>query len=158
MKKKESRLYGYILPTDVYVSLLGEALPDADLQAGRVINEWGNIQSGNNFIDVFAGLIRKHGYRPVKFYASLMGVDLRLMPPTMLALTGISAREWIHEYLILEVCELIEKTDLRFIDIGKRLNMSPVSFSRFFRLMRKCQPYEWRTECRYGKRFKRSGN
>ena len=136
--------YKHIRPADIYVSLFPEQpAADAPLQE-RVPNEWGNLPSGNDFIDLFAGLIRKHGYRPVAFYARTMGVPVRLMPHTILALTGIHARQWVHEYVILAACELVEKTDLQFKEIGRRLHFSPVSFSRFFQLMRKCQPYELR--------------
>jgi len=139
-----SDTYKHIRPTDIYVSLFYKQPAENESQQERTPNEWGNFPSGNDFIDMFAGLIRKHGYRPVMFYAHKMGVPTRLLPPTILALTGMHAREWIHEYLILEACELVKKTDLQFKEIGKRLHFSPVSFSRFFQLMRKCQPYEFR--------------
>ena len=145
--------YKHILPADIYVSLMPKQAAE-DSQPEIMPNEWGNLPADNNFIDLFAGLVRKHGYYSVQFYAKKMGVEYRLMSPTILALTGISPRQWIHEYLILEVCELLENTDLTFTEIGKRFNMSTVSFSRFFKLMRKCQPYEWRTEHKYGKRYK----
>ena len=132
--------YKHIRPADIYVSLF----PEQPAEDAPQPNEWGNLPSGNDFIDLFAGLIRKHGYRPVMFYAQQMGVPKRLMPSTILALSGLQAREWIHEYLILEVCEMVEKTDLQFKEIGERFHLSPVSFSRFFQLMRKCQPFEWR--------------
>jgi len=136
--------YKHIRPIDIYVSLFPEQSAEDMPQSERTPNEWGNLPSGNDFIDLFAGLVRKHGYHTVAFYAQKMGVPVRLLSPTILALTGLQAREWIHEYLILEVCELVEKTKLQFKEIGERLHFSPVSFSRFFQLMRKCQPYEWR--------------
>ena len=143
-----STKYKHILPADIYVSMFPEQ-PAADTShRNRTPNEWGNLPSGNDFIDLFAGLIRKYGYRPVAFYAREMGVPVRLMPHTILAMTGIHARAWVHEYVILAACELVEKTDLQFKEIGKRLHFSPVSFSRFFQLMRKCQPYELRTGCK----------
>ena len=146
--------YKLILPTDIYVSLFNKPADGEDLPPEQTINEWGNLPSENTFIDLFAGLVRKHGYRPVAFYASQMGVNSQLMAPTMLALTGISARDWIHEYLILELCEMVTNTDLQFKDIGKQFHMSPVSFSRFFQLMRNCQPYEWRMKRKRGTRQK----
>ena len=139
-----STKYKHIVPADIYISLFAKQPANDAPQQEPAPNEWGNLPSGNDFIDLFAGLIRKYGYRPVSFYAREMGVPVRLMPHTILALTGIHARTWVHEYLILEACELVEKTDLQFKEIGKRLHFSPVSFSRFFQLMRKCQPYELR--------------
>ena len=139
-----STKYKHIRPTDIYVSLFAKKPADDAPQPERTPNEWGNLPSGNDFIDLFAGLIRKYGHRTVSFYAREMGVPVKLMPHTILALTGIYAREWIHEYLILEAEELVKKTDMKFKEIGKRLHFSPVSFSRFFQLMRKCQPHEWR--------------
>ena len=140
--------YKHIRPADIYVSLFPEQsakqLSDGAPQQECMPNEWGNLPSGNDFIDLFAGLIRKHGHHTVSFYARKMGVPIRMMPQTIFALSGIHALKWIHEYLILEACELVEKTDLQFKEIGERLNFSPVTFSRFFQQMRKCQPYELR--------------
>ena len=144
--------YKHIRPADVYVSLLPKQPAGNAPQQNSEVNEWGNLPSGNDFIDLFAGLIRKYGYRPVSFYAREMGVPTRLIPHTILALTGMHARTWVHEYVILEAEELVKKTDLQFKEIGKRLHFSPVSFSRFFQLMRKCQPYELRNG------YKRIGN
>ena len=141
-----STTYKHIQPKDVYTTMIPNKPSLDDAGQEIVLNKWGNLPSGNDFIDLYAGLIRKYGNRTVGFYAQEMGVPLRLMSNTILAMTGLSARTWIHEYVILGVCELVKETDMQFNHIGKRLGLSPVSFSRFVQLMRKCQP----NELRYG--------
>jgi AraC-type DNA-binding domain-containing proteins len=145
--------YKPIKPEDVYYSIVEEELTNPKYWQSIVSNEYGNYPSGNNFIDLFAALVREHGYRPVKLYARLMGVEYRHLVGAIYAMTGMEPRQWIHEYLNLAVCELIEKTNWTMKKIAQRFNFSQVSFSRFFRLMNKCTPYEWMTLKRYGKKI-----
>ena len=145
--------YTHIYPAALYRSLLAEAPTEADLWCGKIPNSYGNYPSGNDFIDLFAGLIRKYGYRPIVFYAKVMGVNPRHFTGAIIAITGMEARQWLHRYLNLAVCELIEKTDWSLTRIARRLNFSSVSFSRFFKLMNKCQPHEYMTLKRYGKKW-----
>lgn len=146
------KTYEFIKPQDVYRSLLANELSEEELWNGKSVNEYGNYVSRNDFIDLFAGLIRKYGYRPAKFYAKKMGVAPRWFAGAIMATTGMLPLEWIHTYLNIEICELIEKTDLQMTEIAKKLEFSPASLSRFFKLRNKMQPYEYMTLKRSGKR------
>ena len=143
--------YKHILPESLYCSILAYKPTEADLWLDKTPNQYGNFSCGNDFIDLYAGLIRKHGYRPVIFYAKAMGVSPRHFTGAIIAMTGMEARQWQHRYLNLAVCELIEKTDWSLTRIAKSLNFSRVSLSRFFKLMNKCQPYEYLMLKRRGK-------
>ena len=145
--------YKQIKPSDVYYSIVEEELTNPEGWRTVLSNEYGNYPSGNNFIDLFAGLVRKYGHTPIKTYAKMMGVSYAHLSGAIGAMTGMEPRQWVHEYLNLAACELIEKTDWSMKQIAKRLNFSQVSFSRFFVLMNKCQPYELRTLTLYGKKI-----
>lgn len=144
--------YKPIKPADVYYGFIEDEEYAIGLWSGKVINEYGNCDSGNNFIDLFAALVRKYGHLPVKSYAAKMGVKPRHFSGAIIAMTGMEAREWISEYLNLAACELIEKTDWSLTEIARKLNFSPVAFTRFFYAMNKCQPYEWLMQKRHQKK------
>ena len=147
--------YKKIRPTDLYLSIVGDNTPsEADLWMGNVPNQWGNRASGNDFIDLFAGLVRRYGLSPAKFYAKTLGVEYRSLIGAIQAMCGMGAIDFIHEYLNLMACELVEKTELSMTEIAKKLGCSSsVTFCRFFKLMNKCQPIEYRNLKLYGKKI-----
>lgn len=145
-------VYKHIKPADVYRSILKDSnIEETEAQANSV-NEYGNYASGNNFMDLFAGLILKYGSMPVKQYAAIFGVEARHFTGAIIAMSGMTPTDWVHEYLNLAACEMIENTDWKLNKIAGILNFSQVSFSRFFKMMNKYQPYEWRMLKRYGKK------
>lgn len=141
-------------PRDLYLSILPTEISEADRWTGTLPNQWGNRASGNDFIDLFAGLIRKHRHNTVEYYAKLLGVEYKSFIGAIDAMCGIGVRQFIHEYLNLIACELLQNTEMSMQEIAKELHFSPVTFSRFFRNMNKCQPYEWRSQYQYGARYR----
>jgi AraC-like DNA-binding protein len=136
--------YKKILPEDVFISYFEEEEGEIELWTG-VKFESGNRATGNDFINLFADLIRRHGNRPALFYARLMGVEPNLFNAAIMALSGIGAKEWINRYMDMVCCEVLEKTNWPLTKVAKVLQFSSLSnFGQFFRHMHRCSPYEWR--------------
>ena len=133
-----------ILPADVFISAFMPNAAEIELWKGAEINASGNRVSGNEFIDFFASLIRKYQNRATLFYAKKMGLKTLELSVTIKALSGITANEWIIEYLTLEACDLLENTDKSISEIGEYLNFRQSVFSRFFIRNKKCTASEWR--------------
>jgi AraC-like DNA-binding protein len=148
--KMKASIYKKIRPADVFTSTLGNS--DNTMQQAKSTANWIELRpTGNNFIDLFAQLVREHGNLPAKTYAGLMGLELRLFTPAIVAMTGLGPREWICEYLHMASCELLEKTGLSIGQAGKCIGFPSASaFSQFFLRVQKCQPYEWRNRQKTG--------
>lgn len=138
-----------ITPAQVYNGLVENPAEDVEMLAD-ILRE--NIPSGNNYIDWFAGEVRKYGKRDASEYAGIMGAGSRHFDGAMRCLTGMSAHSWINEYLRLAACDLVEHTDFNFKTIGKLLGFSQSSFSQFFRAYQHMQPWEYRSLKRYGRK------
>lgn len=144
-----SNVYKKILPEEVYVTIFDRPATDEELWHGLPAHFEGNRPTGNNFIDLFARLMRRYQFAEAKFYASQMGIDDRYFGKTILALTGISAVEWRNRYVMMSAFELLEKTDQGIHEIATRLGFChPSVFSRFFRQQTRMQPYQWRSNKR----------
>ncbi|RIJ48617.1 AraC family transcriptional regulator [Maribellus luteus] len=143
--------YTPILPEHVYVGLAEniEANPDARKLTDVVLE---NKSGGNNYIDVFAGLVRRYGKRQANDYAQMMGAEFRHFDGAVRCLTGMSAHGWVNEYLRLVACDLVAKTTLNFKEIGKILGFSQSSFSQFFKAYAHMQPWEYRSLKKHGKK------
>ena len=134
--------YQPITPTSVYAGLKtttelkGKPLADILLE---------NTSSDNNYMDLFARLVRKHGKQSCSFYARLLGVETRELDGAIRCMGGMSIHDWMIEYLRLVVCDLLSNTQLSFKEIGKLLGMSSSSFSQFFQAYQHMQPYQFRS-------------
>ena len=133
-----------IRPADIYISSFAPDAAEIEIWKGSVINASGNRASRNEFIDFFASLVRKHKNRVTSFYAKKMGAQTREFSTAIKVLSGISANDWIIEYLTLEACDLLENTDKTVSEIAEYLNFSQSVFSMFFIRNKKCAPSEWR--------------
>lgn len=143
--------YTPITPDRVYLRYLPHEPTEADLWMGIAPNEWGNRPSSNDFIDLFAGLVRRLGHCQVKDVARLMDVDAVHLTVTVTTLSGVAPKEWIEYFTIRAACEMLEETDWESKDIARKLKFSaPAAFSRFFYRMKKMYPTQWRYK--YGKR------
>ncbi|MFV0592311.1 MAG: helix-turn-helix domain-containing protein [Draconibacterium sp.] len=143
--------YTPILPEHVYSGLAEdiEANPDARKLADVVLE---NKPSGNNYIDMFANMVRRYGKADAKEYAGRMGAEFRYFDGAVRCLTGMSVHGWVNEYLRLVACDLVAKTTLNFKQIGKILGFSQSSFSQFFRAYAHMQPWEYRNLKRHGRK------
>ncbi|MCW0481567.1 helix-turn-helix domain-containing protein [Gaoshiqia sediminis] len=109
------------------------------------------IPSGNSYLDLLARLIVTNGKRPAPHYARMLGANPRQFDGAIRCLTGMSAHNWINEYLRLVACDLLEHTSLTFKEIGRMLNLSQSSFSQFFQAYQHMQPWEYRSLKKDGK-------
>lgn len=108
--------------------------------------------SGNNYLEVLSRLIILNGKRPAPRYARMLGADPRQFDGAIRCLTGMSAHDWINEYLRLIACDLLEHTSFTFKEVGRMLNMSQSSFSQFFQAHQHMQPWEYRSLKQRGKK------
>lgn len=134
--------YTPILPHMVYAGLAEDLSAKAPVLA-EMLRE--NHPSGNSYMDLFAELIRKHGKKPAKGYARLLGADPRQFDGAIRCMSGISSHEWMNEYLRLVACDLLEHTQLPFKTIGKIMGFSSSSFTQFFQAYQNMQPYRFRS-------------
>ena len=143
--------YKPIPPEDVFITTFDRKPSEEELWMGVTADFNGNRPTGNNFIDLYAHIIRKYGRKDISAYARLMGISPSSLSGAILALGGMGAAEWRNRYLLLEAKELLEKTSLEISDISAKLGFSQLSvFSKFFRSLTKKQPYEWRCEKKEG--------
>ena len=134
-----------ILPEDVYISIFDrepderENLPDASEKECN-----GNRLAGNDFMDLFVRLLRKHGHKKPEFYAQLMGLTPSEMRVSIRAMSGILANEWIWRYLHLASRELLQKTNLNMTEVSEKLGFSSLNtFTRYFHRMEGISPSEF---------------
>jgi AraC-like DNA-binding protein len=136
--------YTRIRPADVF-----SVIPE--IPAGRRANEipagdWVEVRPTNiELLDVFMQLLRRHGNMQVRRYATMLGLDSRLLTCTFIALTGMGAHEWIVEYLSTLSCVLLERTTRPIGEIARLTGFpSESTFSQFFVRTQKCPPWQWR--------------
>ena len=143
-----------ILPADVFVSVYKRKQPDGEWWTETIVNAAGNKPSGNEFIDIFASLLRKHQKKYVSFYAKQMGVSAEQLSQYIKIMSGITAQEWLNDYLNLEAREMLERSDTKIHEIARFLGFSQSAFSQFFLRQNKCSPYEWRSLKKYKKKYR----
>lgn len=139
--------YKPIRPEDVFITVFDRKPTEEELWLGVNPDFNGNRPSGNNFIDLFAHIIRKYGRKDIHVYARLMGVSPENLSAAICALGGMGAAEWRNKYLLLEAIELLEKTTLEIKEVSRRLGFTQISvFSKFFHSLTGKQPFEWRNK------------
>ena len=135
-----------IRPVDIFIPAFDREAVRIELWKGTPINSSGNSISGNEFIDIFASLIRKYQNKTTVFYAKKMNLSTFELSSAIKALSGISANQWIIEYLTLEACDLLRNTDKTITEIASYLSFSRTVFCTFFVRNMKCPPTEWRAK------------
>lgn len=133
MKDKSTAPYFYkgVKPQDVFITILDSEASEADLWTGQTVVA-GHKASGNPFIDRFALMLRQKGYCDTTVYARLMGLRTKTLYYTMLALSGMTAKEWASEYIDMAVCELLKKTDMEIAEVAQRMGFSSSATLNFF--------------------------
>ena len=76
--------YRKIVPEDVFVSILDREATEEELWMGLPRDFMGNRPSGNDFIDLFARLVRQYQSRDIEFYAKIMGEKKMIRLPLSL--------------------------------------------------------------------------
>ena len=141
--------YTPVTPRQVY-SGLAENFSENSKKLSEVVAP--NNASGNNYIDLLADLIRIHGKQQAKVYAKMLGAKYHHFDGAIRCMTGLSAHNWINQYLYLIACDLVAQTHLNFKETGKLLGLSQSSFSQFFRAYGRMQPWEYRSLHKRGKK------
>lgn len=115
-----------------------------------------NLQQGKSVADVpktenslffqqFATLISRYHHSPAYFYAEKLGINSQELNIRCKQGAGISAAEWISEFVLLEAKDLLSKTRLRPSQIATMLGFANHdTFSRWFRRHTGEIPTEWR--------------
>lgn len=107
----------------------------------------------NDFINLFAELLVRHGRHPASFYAELMSVNERGLMTTLQTLTGVGIREWVDAFAAKVSETLLSETTLSIGEIaiaaGWSSQVNGLScFSRWFEKCYNCSPFKWRQENR----------
>lgn len=137
--------YRKITPSDIWFSYRPKELSESQISSGLRLNEFGNIPSPNDFIDLFAGLIKRLRYVPLSVYATRMGISEAYLSPAIVAVTGLSPKAWIAEFTGRAACELLSETQMPINKISKQLGFLNVeTFSHFFSRKYKIAPSTWR--------------
>lgn len=93
----------------------------------------------------FALLISRYHHNPVYYYAEKLGLTSMELNNKCKTYSGISAAEWISQYVLLEAKDLLIKTRLRPSRIAVMLNFSNYdTFARWFRRHTGELPGNWR--------------
>ena len=97
------------------------------------------------FFHDFALLISRYHHNPVYFFAEKLGLTSAELNNKCKLHSGISAAEWISQYVLLEAKDLLIKTRLRPFRIAVMLNFSNYdTFARWFRRHTGELPGNWR--------------
>lgn len=137
--------YDKITPDQVWVSFLPVGAQGEE-HSGMAVNEYGNRPTNNSFIDLFAGLIKQHGWHDAIFYARLMNLSPAALGYTVQTLTGVTAKEWISEFVMRAARELLTETDLTLGQIASKLSFTQLCpFSNLFLRYEKMRPKDWRS-------------
>jgi AraC-like DNA-binding protein len=90
-------------------------------------------------------LIRRYHHYPVYYFAEKLGMTSAELNNKCKLHSGISAAEWISQYVLLEAKDLLIKTRLRSSRIAMMLNFSNYdTFARWFRRHTGELPGNWR--------------
>ncbi|RHO67026.1 AraC family transcriptional regulator [Parabacteroides sp. AF48-14] len=93
----------------------------------------------------FALLISRYHHYPVYYYAEKLGMTSMELNSKCKSYSGVSAAEWISQYVLLEAKDLLIKTRLRPSRIAVMLNFSNYdTFARWFRRHTGELPGNWR--------------
>lgn len=145
--------YKPVLPEELFLTAFDRPPSEEERWKGAPGEFHGNRPSGNDFMDLFAYLIRKHGRMEIRDYAKRMGVTAADLYAAIRAMSGIGAAEWRNRYLMLEAKELLEETTWEIGRISDRLGFSqPSVFTRLFHDHTGKQPFEWRNKKPRGSR------
>ena len=97
------------------------------------------------FFHNFALLISRYHHYPVYYFAEKLGMTSTELNNKCKSHSGISAAEWISQYVLLEAKDLLIKTRLRPSRIAMMLNFSNYdTFARWFRRHTGELPGNWR--------------
>ena len=103
----------------------------------------------NDFINMFAGLVARHGKCSSLEYAKMMGIDETYFNYALIALTGVGIREWTDAMTAAVAETLLRETSLPVYRIAESVGLSTERsktgmFCRWFVKRYKCTPRQWK--------------
>ena len=122
---------------------------------GLRLNEYGNVPTGIEFLDIFAAYVRKIGRASQRTYAKTLDIDPRMLTHTIVVLTGQTPSEWVDYYVMLGIYETLlkSKKDTEISEISKRLGFSqPSVLCKYCTTRLNESPSELRYQLRLGRR------
>lgn len=115
-----------------------------NIQQGDVIADIPETEN-SLFFQEFATQISRYHHSPAYFYAGKLGFSSQELNAKCKAGSGMSAAEWISDYVLLEAKDLLSKTRLRPSQIATLLGFANHdTFSRWFRRNTGEIPTDWR--------------
>ena len=120
-------------------------LTEEEKGRGLTLNEYGNVPTGNEFIDQFAALVRQLGLTNYSEFAIATDIDEKRLNVTIQTLTGNTINEWINHYIMLGIYELLQYTDKEIQEVSRLLGFTQHTvFSKFCKKHTKRTPKELR--------------
>lgn len=114
------------------------------LEASSVQGFRGN-ELKNNFLSLVVSSSREH--RQVAYYADKLCVTPRHLTMTLQRILGRSAKEWIDDYVTLEIKIMLRSPSLSIQEIADRMNFPDQSYlGRFFKHQTGISPSRYREE------------
>jgi AraC-like DNA-binding protein len=137
--------YKHIRPVDVYISSEQWFAIMDDRRNGIPHPEITTIRlTGNNFFDLFAGLVEAGVGLNMKNMAAAMGVKPVLFSPAIEAMSGLTAHRWVVRYLHLSACDKLSLDGRNISELAAKLGFRTVSgFSHFFYRLEHCHPTQF---------------
>ena len=127
-------LYRKYAPEEVFLFYFERELTPEEIDRGIVLNEYGNVPTGIEFLDCFAGLVRRFGRQLQDVYAEAIGVEKRALVLTIHTLSGRTFDEWVDYLLFFGAYEILKNPDKKILDASQMLGFSqPSVFSKYFK-------------------------
>ena len=128
-------------PEEVFLFYFKRELTDDEVAAGITLNKYGNVPTGIEFLDYFAGLVRRFGYASSETYAKAIDVPEAALKYTISTLTGRSINEWIDYYVLLGAYEVLKNKRKELKEYVREVGFTQYSvFSKYFKKRTKETP------------------
>lgn len=115
--------YKKILPEMIFITFSPTAGEDRSAE---------RRPSGNDFMDLFAQVIHERGHMPLKQLAPMMGITRDALSGAILAMSGMTMREWRDRYLLLMTKSLLGQSKAQILELHRMLGFGDRSaFYRF---------------------------
>ena len=145
--------YKKYTPEEVFLFHFKRELTDDEVAAGITLNEYGNVPTGIEFLDYFAGLVRRFGYAQPELHAKAIDVPEEALKHTVSTLTGHSIYEWIDFYVILGAYEVLKNKRKKLKEYVQQIGFTQYSvFSKYFKKRIKETPSDMHYLLRRGDR------
>lgn len=124
-------------------------------QSGKIVEKQEFSQKNKYYLSFVALLTEDYAaHRKVDYYAQQLCITPRYLSAVCKELVGLTATEFINNYLIINIRQLLATTEMTILEISDALNFpNPSYFTQFFKKHTGLTPKAFRT----ANRFKMSG-